>query len=182
MATAAPELPIITDQALFNVQRWEALCGEPAIAALDVRIETDAFGQVIMNFPPAPEHGESQFSLGTLLRQHLPSGRVITECPVSTSAGVKVTDVAWISTERRGTQKHAKVFTFAPEICVEVLSPSNTRSEIDEKKRLYFESGAEEVWVCGLDGTLRFFTRANPDDLGDSKLCPGMPKKLELED
>jgi hypothetical protein len=30
----------------------------------------------------------------------------------------------------------------APEICVEIISPSNTESEIQEKQALYFEAGA----------------------------------------
>ena len=180
MATAAPELPGISDQTAFNVRRWEELCADPALAAIDTRFETDAFGHAIMNFPPAPEHGESQSSLVIRLRQHLRSGSIITECPISTGAGVKLTDVAWISDERRTPQKGQKVFTLAPEICVEVLSPSNTREEIDGKRRLYFEAGAEEVWICGLDGSMRFFLRAHPEDLGESVLCPEFPKRIEL--
>jgi Uma2 family endonuclease len=181
MATAAPELALITDQTAFNLHRWEELCADPALAAIEVRMETDAFGQIIMNFPPAPEHGEGQSTLTILLQAHLPTGKVITECPISTSAGVKVADVSWISRERRQAQKGQKVFTLAPEICVEVLSPSNTRAEIDEKRRLYFEAGAEEVWICGLDGTMRFFLRPSPDDLAVSALCPGFPERIESE-
>jgi len=179
MATAAPELPRITDQTAFNLRRWDELAADPTLAAFDGRFETDTFGHVIMHFPPSPEHGESQFSLGSLLRQHLRSGHVITECPVSTRDGVKVADVAWISRERREAQRGQKVFTLAPEICVEVLSPSNTREEIDTKKRLYFASGAEEVWICGLDGTLRFFLRAEPEEWAVSGLCPAFPRRLE---
>ena len=182
MPTSAPELSAISDQTEFNVNRWNELCADPFLAGMDVRIETDAFGHIIMNFPPAPEHGEGQSSLVILLNMHLPSGRVITECPVSTEEGVKVADVAWISPERRSAQKGQKVFTRAPEICVEVLSPSNTRAEIDEKKRLYFESGAAEVWICGLDGTMRFFLRSEPEELGDSALCPDFPKRIVWED
>jgi len=181
MATAAPELPVITDQTAFNLRRWEELCADPAMAAIEGRMETDEFGQIIMNFPPAPEHGEGQSSLTILLQAHLPSGKVITECPISTPAGVKVTDVSWISRERRQAQKGQKLLTLAPEICVEVLSPSNTRAEIDEKKRLYFEAGAEEVWICGLDGTMRFFLRATPNELNDSALCPAFPKRIEWD-
>lgn len=35
---------------------------------------------------------------------------------------------------------------FAPEIAVEVLSPSNSQSEIFYKRRLYFETGSEQFW------------------------------------
>ena len=54
----------------------------------------------------------------------------------------------------------------APEICVEVLSPSNSEPEMNEKRALYFEAGAHEVWICDLDGKMEFHTR------GLSRLCP----------
>ncbi len=181
MSTAAPELPVITDQTAFNLERWEELCAAPDWITVEGRIETDAFGNVLMHLPPAPEHGESQACVGMILHQFLPSGRVIAECPVSTSGGVKVIDVAWISRERREPQRGRKVFTVAPEICVEVLSPSNTRAEIEERKRLYFDSGADEVWICGLDGTLRFFLRSEPEELAASLLCPAFPAAIERD-
>jgi Uma2 family endonuclease len=36
---------------------------------------------------------------------------------------------------------------FAPEVAVEVLSPSNTRAEIAYKRRKYFLAGSEQVWI-----------------------------------
>lgn len=67
----------------------------------------------------------------------------------------------------------------APEICVEVLSPSNKRGEIEEKRRLYFEAGAREVWICERSGQIRFFLKAAPaKDAGRSALCPDMPVKI----
>ena len=35
----------------------------------------------------------------------------------------------------------------APEICVEVTSPSNSKEEIEHKTELYLAKGALEVWV-----------------------------------
>ena len=67
--------------------------------------------------------------------------------------------------------------TRAPEICVEVISPSNTASEIEEKKQLYFEAGAKEVWLCDDDGTMRFFL---PGSLVPaSLLCPDFPVRID---
>jgi hypothetical protein len=48
------------------------------------------------------------------------------------------------------------LFELAPEICVEVLSPSNSAAEINEKLALYFDAGATEVWICNLDGPCPF--------------------------
>jgi len=70
------------------------------------------------------------------------------------------------------------VLTIAPEICVEVLSPGNTRAEIEEKKRLYFEAGADEVWIASPAGEIAFF---NPEgEIEGSALCPAFPAKIEL--
>ncbi|MGH6690090.1 MAG: Uma2 family endonuclease, partial [Gammaproteobacteria bacterium] len=44
-----------------------------------------------------------------------------------------------------------------PDICVEVLSPSNTREEIAMKVGAYLRGGAREVIVVGLTGEVEFF-------------------------
>ena len=44
----------------------------------------------------------------------------------------------------------------APEICVEVLSPSNVEAEITEKTRAYLAAGAQEVWRVAENGMIRF--------------------------
>src|SRR6185436_11022345 len=119
-------------------------------------------GQVIMNPPADPAHGGKQADLTVLLSRFAPTGKVIVECPISTSEGVKVPDLVWVSKERFASIGGKSAFTAAPEICVEVLSPSNTRNEIEEKRRLYFEAGAAEVWLCEREGRLRFFLKAAP--------------------
>jgi Uma2 family endonuclease len=70
------------------------------------------------------------------------------------------------------------VLTIAPEICVEVLSPSNLRSEIAEKKRLSFEAGAEAVWICDLEGRLFVYLASDPEVAERSRLCPSCPEKI----
>lgn len=39
----------------------------------------------------------------------------------------------------------------APDIAIEILSPGNSRRELDEKYRLYEESGVKEYWVLMYD-------------------------------
>jgi Putative restriction endonuclease len=69
------------------------------------------------------------------------------------------------------------VLTRAPEICIEILSPSNTQAEIDEKRALYFDAGAVEVWICNLDGSMSFFVGA--EHLASaSALCPSFPGNI----
>lgn len=181
MPTAAPEIPPITDQAKFNLERWSILCADPFYATLDHRIETDAHGNIIMRPPPAFDHSERQGEVLKLLLNFAPqNGSSLAETPVSTTGGVKAIDVVWSSLNRRKKAVNGLLLTIAPEICIEILSPSNTRSEIDEKRRLYFESGADEVWICGLDRNMRFFLAADPDGEAQphSLICPDFPNRL----
>jgi Uma2 family endonuclease len=107
----------------------------------------------------------------------LSEGQAMPECPLSTSDGVKAIDVAWLSTMREEHIQKPIVLERAPEICVEIISPSNTESEIQEKQALYFEAGAQEVWTCGLDGTLRFYV-APGHEVDASRLCPDFPQEV----
>ena len=65
----------------------------------------------------------------------------------------------------------------AQQIAVEALCDSNTRREIEEKRAFYFARGAEEFWLCDVEGRLTFFT---PDGSVDRSLqCPEFPRTLE---
>lgn len=92
---------------------------------------------------------------------------------------MKGCDTTWASETRYESIYDARAHREAPEICVEVLSPRNTPEEMQEKKALYFAAGAEEVWFCKVDGTMRFFfdpeSEANPHSLR----CPEFPQSIE---
>jgi Uma2 family endonuclease len=65
--------------------------------------------------------------------------------------------------------------TLAPEICVEIMSKSNTAAEMDEKRRLYRDIGADEVWIVETDGRIRFY---GEEELDASKVAPGCPNEV----
>src|SRR5580658_703411 len=129
MSMMTLELPPRKTQAAFNLRRWAELVVDPELARIEGRIETDRHGHIIMSPPAAAGHGSFQSEIGFLLRTLLPEGRVVTECPISTADGVKVADVAWASPERVEQWDGQVCFPRSPEICVEVLSPSNTQAE-----------------------------------------------------
>jgi Uma2 family endonuclease len=157
---------------------WEELCEQPILPSdLYWKIETNARNQIIMSPPPHSDHQEYAGEIFTLLRQLLPGGRPLAETGVKTSDGTRVPDIIWISDERRRAAGRRASFSPAPEICIEVISPDNSRREIDEKKRLYFEAGALEVWRCEWDGRMRFFDEAGV--LPASRLCPAFPERLD---
>jgi Uma2 family endonuclease len=111
-----------------------------------------------------------------LLRQHAPDGSTPPEFAIATPHGVKSPDVTWISPERRREmQETGDPTTLAPEICVEVLSASNTAEEMEKKRAVYFDAGAEEVWLVDLDGHVRFF---GEEEMEKSEMAPGMPDSI----
>jgi Uma2 family endonuclease len=60
-------------------------------------------------------------------------------------------DISFVSRERLATLgfKHStrRFFPGAPDLAVEVLSPNNTRAEIDRRLRDFFESGTRVAWI-----------------------------------
>ena len=84
----------------------------------------------------------------------------MTECPVLTTIGVRVPDVVWASAEFMERHRGLSPLPRAPEICVEVFSPSNVEAEITAKTRAYLAAGAHEVWHVADNGTIRFFSQS----------------------
>jgi Uma2 family endonuclease len=184
MATLTIALPAQENQTEFNLRRWSELVSDTDLgrhfARFAGRIETDRHGHIIMYPPPGYSHGSYQSEIAHLLRTLLPQGRVATECPLSTADGVKAADVTWISRARLAAIGENVCLTKAPEICVEVLSPSNTRVEMAEKKALYFAAGAREVWFCDNEGRMTFFVGATSRGQKSSKFCPDFPREIRL--
>lgn len=159
-------------------QAWRRAIEDPSLHDLPYRIETNEYGQLVIS-PVKYVHGRHAAEIVGLLRELAPgSGRSLVEVGVDTPKGVKVPDVAWITQERERQQPiDVDAITLAPEICVEVLSSSNTQAELREKRHLYFAVGAEEFWTCSEDGHMKFFD-AN-GEMPSSRLVPGFPKRIE---
>ena len=170
------ELPDLKFQSRFNLARWAEILADPRLATLPDRIETDRHGRIIMTPPPGFLHSDRQGRIADRLKDLFPDRRVLAECPLSTADGVKAIDLAWLAKGRIEFRDRPLVLTNAPEICIEVLSPSNTAAEIDEKRALYFDAGATEVWICNLDGSMSFFSGV--DRLSASVLCPTFPDRI----
>jgi hypothetical protein len=94
----AIQLPPREDQVEFNLRVWERVRADPALARIEGRFETDRHGHLVTTPPPGNQHGGRQFEIGFLLRGLL-GGNVRTECPLSTSDGVKGIDVVWFCRE-----------------------------------------------------------------------------------
>jgi Uma2 family endonuclease len=171
------ELPDLKSQSRFNLARWAEILADPRLATLPDRIETDRHGRIIMTPPPGFLHSDRQGRIIGLLNELLRDGNALPECPLSTADGVKAIDVAWLAKGRAEFRDRPLILTGAPEICIEVLSPSNTTAELTEKRALYFDAGATEVWICNLDGTMSFFV-APDHQVSTSSLCATFPQVI----
>ena len=180
MATLTIQLPPQQSQRSFNLRHWAELIEDSELAKIQGRIETDRHGHIIMRPPPAPSHGSFQVRISYLLTDLMPCGRVLSECPISTADGVKAADVAWASPPRMRELGNRVCFPRAPDLCVEILSPSNTKSEIEEKTALYFDAAAREVWICSPSSPMQFLSRGRARPLKSSQLCPKFPKRIKL--
>ena len=159
---------------------WREICNDPVLAELPFKIESDEWGNIIMSPPAGAEHSGFQGEIIASLLQLLPSGRARPQYPLQTAKGVKAIDVVWVSRARlKQKPKGFLVHLIAPEVCVEVLSPRNSRAEIDQKIRFYFERGAQECWVCDRKGNMSFF--APSGRIGCSQLCSKFPAKIEQD-
>ena len=78
---------------------------------------------------------------------------------IQTSKGVKVADVVWCSDKFFKKHGIETPYTNAPEICIEVISPSNSEQEMKEKTQLYLDAGAIEVWLVPTQGSISFFNK-----------------------
>lgn len=148
---------------------------DPVLQDLPYKVETNERGQILLS-PHTNQHSFYQGDLERLLREHAPPGTTAPEFAIATPAGVKSPDVVWMSPERReAIVEDGDPTSVAPEICVEVMSASNTDEEMAEKRRLYRDAGAEEVWIVDVEGRIRFFTE---HEIDASHLAPGVPAQL----
>ena len=151
---------------------WQEVCEHPSLQNLPFKVELNEKGQILMS-PVKVYHSAFQGKITRLLPE---TGVVLPECAVKTEKGTKVADIAWASEERFRVIGDEAECSIAPEICVEVISTSNTENEIKEKMELYIKSGAIEFWVCNRDGDMSFFSAHGK--IKKSSLVPNFPSKI----
>ena len=119
-----------------------------------------SFNALALMSPASNNHGNLQFKVGNLINSAKHNGEIIMECSINTPKGVKVADVAWASDKFIAQHGFNTPYDVAPEICVEIISPSNSTKEMDEKIKLYLKQGAKEVWLCNQEGHLSYYSQS----------------------
>jgi len=110
-------------------------------------------GEVIDLPPPSYGHIDVQDTLGDLLKPRLRKfGRVILEFPYRALPEYewRRADLVAISYERWEATR-AENFFGAPELVIEVKSPSNTKRQLKDLISLCLTTGAKQVWILDQD-------------------------------
>ncbi len=160
-ATTAERAPVHRLSRTQLRKRWLQMIDDPLIAAIPYKVELNEKGSIEVS-PPSSRHAFLQAFVARELHRFRPEGSTFTELGVETQIGVRLPDVAWASPDFIARHGMPTPFPCAPEICVEVLSPSNTAPETNEKVAAYLEAGAIEVWLVREDGAVEIVTKGGP--------------------
>jgi len=152
--------------------RWQEIVADPTLQDLPYKVETNHRGQLVLS-PQTNRHSLQQKAVEKELDTLLSDGEAFPEWAIATAGGTKQADIIWASDERlREMRETGDPTTLAPEICVEVMSGPNDWDEMEEKRALYREAGAEEGWIVTEDGDVRFFA---DEEIDTSEIVPDFP-------
>ena len=109
----------------------------------------------LMDMDGAPRHGNIAAEIAWIFKTHVKNAALPLEVGVSTGFQMsphtlRFPDVHVTTWERMAAyDADAGGFPhFAPDVAIEVVSPSNTPAEMDRKTAEYFANGARAVWIA----------------------------------
>jgi len=135
--------------------RGAAVTGEELAAMEDLGACELVEGRIVPMTPTGYAHGACEGNVYEVLKtyaRHRGLGKVLVgEVGIYTRRApdtVRAADVLFISNERDARRTAASPFLdVAPDLVVEVMSPSNSWTEVMQKLREYFAIGVRLVWV-----------------------------------
>jgi Uma2 family endonuclease len=157
------------------LRRWQDVLADPQFRRTPYRVELNRWG-TIEKTPVKPHHSRVAKRLAQALESTL-GGEAYTELAIALPSGLRVPDVAWCSAQF--LSRHAQEFapgslalSVPPDVCVEVMSESNTLGELKEKAAAYVEAGAKEAWIVLQDLSILFYDASGqrPDTAFDVDL------------
>lgn len=157
----------------------------------DVRSEL-VRGVLVREPRPGAYHGRTQVRLGRLLDAYAEkheAGLVLTDVGIVLSRDpptVRGPDIAFYSSDRTPDPLPRGFLEVAPDLAVEILSPSNRAGEIQEKVGEYLDAGARMVWVLDpASGTATVYRSRDEirmltadDELDGEDVLPGFRASL----
>jgi Uma2 family endonuclease len=150
-------------------------------------------GRIVPMSPTGELHGNVELAIGAEIRAFVRAnnlGRVsggevgiyIHRNPDT----IRAADVLFISNERYAQKKSKSYLDVAPELVVEVLSPTDSLSEVMQKLREYFSIGVRLVWVVDPQAKIVYAYRSTTDvreftaddELPGDDMLPGFTVKV----
>ena len=117
-------------------------------------------GELVVSPKNNPYHGDICVDLSSAIRAFVKAGQLGAVWDSSTGFWMKnrncrAPDISFIPRERLKSlgikRSSRKFFPGAPDLAVEVLSPNNTRKEINDRLEDFFSSGTQIAWLIDPD-------------------------------
>lgn len=140
-------------------------------------------GELAMSPRPGPDHEDAREHLVQMLNHYLrchPGGKVSsgTELRIPQRDRPLAPDIMFFSKPAQWPKSHINQL---PDLAIEIISPSNTDPQWEEKLNFYQRGFIGEVWFYQLDGSIEIWKgppRSNasvqPGELFSSPLFPGL--------
>ena len=150
-------------------------------------------GEVVEMAPVNEQHGDSAFNISGafyIYSRRMGTGRGGVETGYRVRQNpdtVRGPDVSFnLRARHEGESASAGFVTGAPDIAVEVVSPSNTAAEMERKVAEYLAAGSQRVWLAYTSTRTVVVHRANgttinyagDDVITDEELLPGFTLPL----
>lgn len=142
----AERVSLVADEKLLTAEEYFATCHLEHSELMD--------GKVVKLMPPGAEHGELAVNIALPLKLWVRTerlGRVYVETGYVLQRNpdiVRSPDVSFMEISRLPQGRSQSGFLEgAPTLAVEVVSPGDSWSEVEEKVRLYLENGSTAVWI-----------------------------------
>jgi Uma2 family endonuclease len=112
-------------------------------------------GELIMMSPAGAEHGVVALRIGAALVQFVDKNELGAVFGAETGFKIDVNpdtvrapDASFVRKSRLGTRITKKFFDGPPDLAVEVVSPDDSRREVNDKANMWLARGALTVWIA----------------------------------
>jgi Uma2 family endonuclease len=152
-------------------------------------------GELLRRSPAGAEQGVAALRIGAWLLRFVEHHQLGVVCAAGTGFLVSrdpdtvcAPDAAFISRERLGDGRPPKKFwPLAPDLAVEVVSPSESAEQVQERLRDWFAAGVRAVWML-YPGTASVHAYRSPSEVrifqrgemlsGENDLLPGFSRSV----
>jgi len=132
-------------------EAYDATRPPPVLISAEKQIEIVNGKEIIKEMASAKHSGVGTrliIKLGVFLESH-PIGRVYgADATFTIGENDRMPDVSFVSIDKIPADgEPLKKWSFAPDLAVEVISPTDIYLEVAEKTHEYFEAGVRQVWL-----------------------------------